>query len=192
MNRKIIQIGCILLGSFFIMACSSDNDCDCTSTKTAESNESISQVNFQEGLITKDITIDVKTEDEELLGSIILKKDTQFEDKNGVAVTETPILHVDFVKKEETMVSRVKFTDKKGNVITPTKAFKVLLKAPAGAEPGDQVKVEVPDNTNIQIQKTIIRIVDANGFLFIEITINDNKNATVEITITLLGNTATN
>lgn len=192
MNRKIIQIFYILLVSSFVIGCNSDDDCNCSSTVMAELNESISETNFQEGLIIKETTIEIKSEDKELLSTVTVKEDTQFEDINGVAITETPILVVKTTKEEDTSTSIIKFNAIGGEPVTPTKSFKVGMKAPAGAKTGDRVKVEVPNEGNTQIQKTIIRIVDANGFVFFEITINDRKNSVVLITITLLGNGATN
>ena len=195
MNKKNVQIFFILLVSSLLLGCHSNEDCSCSSSSTviADLNESISETNFQEGLIIKEITINVETEDQELLTTVTVKEDTQFEDTNGVAITEAPRLVVNTTQEEDSTKSVIKFINVTGEeVVTPTKPFKVGIKAPAGTNPGDRVKVEIPDGSSTQIQKIIIRVVDQNGFIFFEITINDRKNAVVVITIILLGNGATN
>jgi len=194
MNKKVVQIFYILLLSSLLLGCHSNEDCSCSSsTVIADLNESISETNFQQGLIIKETTIEVKTEDKELLTTVTMEEDTQFEDTNGVAVTKAPRLVVNTTQEEDITKSVMKFNNATGEeVVTPTKPFKVGMKAPTGAKPGDRVKVEIPNGNSTQIQKIIIRVVDKNGFVFFEITINDRKNSVVVITITLLGNGATN
>jgi len=192
MNRKMIPILCVLLLSFFTMGCHSDRNCNCSSTIIAEISEPISETSFQQGLIVKETTIEVKTEDKELLTTVTLKEDTQFEDKNGVAITKAPVLVVKTTKEGDVSKSVIKFTNVKGEVVTPTKPFKVGIKAPSSANARDRVKVEVPETSTTQIQKILIRVVSESGFIFLEITINDYQNAITVISITLLGNGATN
>ena len=191
MKRKIIQGFFILLVSSFIFGCNSNDDCNCSSV-VAEIKETISETNFEEGLVTTETTIKIETEDEELLSTVTLAEDTQFEDKNGVAITETPLLVVKSTKEEDSSTATIKFVDSKGDIVKPTKSFRVGIKAPANANPGDTVKVEVPDNGHTQIQKIIILIVDKNGFVFFNVTINDNEKTTTVIILTLLGNSSTN
>ena len=191
MNRKIVQIFTILVVSSFIFGCHSESRKK-TTVVTAEVNEVISATNFQEGVVTQETTINIETKENELLSTVIVKEDTQFENTDGVAITETPLLVVKTTKSEDTSESIIKFTNTKGEVVTPTKPFKVGIKAPAGANPGDRIKVEIPDGSSTQIQKILIRVVDQNGFIFVEITINDLRDATTIITITVLGNGATN
>jgi hypothetical protein len=192
MKRETIQLFFTLLISFFIFGCNSNDDCDCTPNVIAEVNETIAEADFEQGVITNDTTIEIKTEDKELLSTITLTEDTQFEDENGVAVTETPILVVESSKKETESTSEIKFVNSDGETLIPTKPFKVAIKAPAGAKPGDRVQIEVPDDVNTQIQKFIIRVVQQNGFIILTITITEYKKTTTIVVVTLLGNGSTN
>jgi hypothetical protein len=192
MKRETIQLFFTLLVSFFIFGCNSNDDCDCAPNVIAEVNETIAEADFEQGVITNDTTIEIKTEDKELLSTITLTEDTQFEDENGVAVTETPILVVESSKKETESTSEIKFVNSDGETLIPTKPFKVAIKAPAGAKPGDRVQIEVPDDGNTQIQKFIIRVVQQNGFIILTITITEYKKTTTIVVVTLLGNGSTN
>ena len=194
MNKKVVQTLYILLLSSLLLGCNSNGDSNhSSSTVIADLNESISETIFQEGLIVKETTIEVKTDEKELLTTVTLEENTQFEDANGVAVTEAPILVVKTTQEEDVTKSVMHFNSVTGEeIVTPTKAFKVGIKAPSGAKPGDKISVKVPDSENIELQKIIIRIVNKDGFVFFEITIHDRKNSVVTITMTLLGNGATN
>ena len=190
MSKKIVEIFLLLVISSFI-GCNND-DCSCPSVVTAELNESISGTDFQEGLITTETTINVETEEKELLSTIVLEEDTQFEDKNGKAVIEPPILVMETKKEEVISTSTIKFIDGKGEELKPTKAFKVGIKAPLNAKPGDKVSLNISGTTSSKIQKIIILFVDSNGFIFFNIIINDHRSTTTVIIVTLLGNTSTN
>jgi len=190
--KKIVQIFCVLIVSVFVIGCQGNIDCNSSSTVVAELNEKIPETNFQQGLITKDTTIKVETEDKKLLSTVTIKKDTQFENKDGIAITEIPSISVKTTQLEETSNSTIKFTNRKGEVVAPNKPFKVAIKAPTNAKVGDRVKIGIPDGSSTQIQKVIIRVVDKNGFISVEITINDPQYARTVITIAVLGNGATN
>jgi len=192
MNTKILQIFSIFLLSIFIIGCNGEEDCNCPSPVPTDVNKTISEANFQEGLITKETTLEVKTADNEILTLVTLQEGTQFEDANGVAITEIPILSVNVIRKNRTSISTIKFFDKNGNALVPTKPVKLAIQPPLTANAGDQIQLNVADNSNIQIQKTIIRIVDENGLILIEVVFNDNQNATLIITASFLGNGATN
>jgi len=192
MNRKIIQIFYVLLLSFFTMGCDTDEDCNCSSAVKAEVNERISETNFQEGLIIKETTIELRAENQELLAIVTLQEDTQFEDNNGVAITEAPLLVATIIKESDTSELVISFTTVDGEVLIPTKPLIVEIKAPSIAQPQDRVNVEILDGSGVQIPPVIIPVVSQDGFVSLEITMNDHPNTTTTITISVLGNGATN
>jgi hypothetical protein len=192
MNKKIIQIFCALLLSFFTIGCQNNEDCNCLSAVKSEIIERIPETSFQEGLIIKETPIELRSENNELLAIIILQEDTQFEDKNGVAITEAPILVATIIKESDINELVITFTNIDGEIVIPTKHFNVEIKAPSSAEPQDRVKVEIQEGSSVKNPQVIIPVVSQDGFVVLEITINDHSNATIIINISVLGNGATN
>ena len=174
------------------MGCDTDEDCNCSSAVKAEVNERISETNFQEGLIIKETTIELRAENQELLAIVTLQEDTQFEDNNGVAITEAPLLVATIIKESDTSELVISFTTVDGEVLIPTKPLIVEIKAPSIAQPQDRVNVEILDGSSVQIPPVIIPVVSQDGFVSLEITMNDHPNTATTITISVLGNGATN
>ena len=189
MIRLRSKITFVLLAIFLIAGCgggggSSDaekrptlNEDNIVNTSTEEKKFEADE--FSGGVIQKDVEVVVKSDKGEETAKTVIPAGTEFKDEAGKVVEVAPTFAV--VQKESVeetvkdgkkttknvVKTEIKFTDKDGKKIIPSEPVTVIMKAPAGSKPGDEVLVDIPDGATIN-KKTIqekltVVIVDENG-----------------------------
>jgi len=167
--KSLILISSVLL---LMVGCGSLYNNTEAVTKVAETTKELARENFAQGVITQEIIIPVKTTSGETLSSITLAADTQFEDKDGQAVTEAPKLVIETVQSTSSSLN-ISFQDSRGNQLKPTKDIVVEMLAPAGAKDGDRIEIDIPDNTGkLTKQEKLTIVMVMNGKIVFTISIN--------------------
>ena len=175
---KLLVIGTM----FFLAGCGSSGKTP--TTIVAEATIPISTENLDGGVVTKETTVPVKADDGTKLATVTLAPGTEFQDENGNPITETPNLAVKAQKSTKSK-AEINFTTKDGKKIIPTEPVNVAIAAPAGAKPGDKVKIDVPDGVNAGTEKLTIFIVGNDGFIHVIIVPQVFKNNDVIILIVI-------
>nr|MCH9740008.1 hypothetical protein [Campylobacterota bacterium] len=175
----------LFLTIFLISGCGSSSS---TADETLSLNEnnitsSVTEVKtldeeeFSDGVVQHDIEIPVESND--VVVSIInVSEGTQFLDSDGEVVTEAPKLvmlqrqssSTTTTTEESTTTNIAKnefsFVTEEGEKLVPTEPVTIAMAAPAGAKPGEKVRVEMPDDGVEKAEgqeKLTFFIVDANG-----------------------------
>jgi len=139
----------------------------------------LSETQFSDGVTIEDIKVVAETEDGTKAIEAVVFEGTEFVDDKGVEITTTPTVSVIQRESVEEVIDEGKISTKSvvqtelkiitenGKSILPSKPIDMILKAPNGANPGDEVRVDIPNNTtvtkNAGEEKLIIIIVGLDG-----------------------------
>ena len=161
---------------------------------TSQAQSVIKEIPVDSGIVSQDVKVEVQSKDGKSSSELIVPAGTTFTDASGKKLeTVTPKIIVaqdkgeknEGKEKKRITQTKIKFTDKNGNKIIPTKPIDVKVKAPSGAKPGDEVKVSIPEGADkVPIEKKlIIFIVDENGFISIRLYPSVFKTSTVIVIV---------
>ena len=154
----------LTIGIFFIVGCGSS-----TTSPTVVKSDVTVEINAtsfdtEEGKTTEEVSM-VVGESKETETTIEIPKDTYFTDnETNEVVSAVPTVDVSVVQSGGESSTTISF-ESDGKKVIPSKPVTTSLVAPAGAKPGDEVEIEVPDGISAGklTQKLIIVIVNSNG-----------------------------
>lgn len=179
------SVTAIMVAGLLMVGCGSSNSSSEQSPTLNEENivssvsqtQEMSETSFVDGVVVEDTVLEVVSTDSELNATTTIPQGTQFVDGSGTVLQSAPKLAVSQSQSssstedaENTTTTNVvegkfKFEDSSGNKVVPTEPVTLSMKAPAGALPGDEVRVETPDGVEKATgqEKLTIYIVDKNG-----------------------------
>jgi len=174
---KLLVIGTM----FFLVGCGSSGKTP--TTIVAETTTPIPTENIDGGVVTKETNIPVKASDGTKLATVTLDAGTGFKNpKNNETITETPNLIVKVTKSTKSQ-AEISFATEDGTKVIPTELVKVAIAAPAGAKPGDKVKIDVADGITAGTEKLTIFIVGNDGFIHLIIAPQVFRNVIILIIV---------
>ena len=165
---------------FFLVGCG--NSSKTSTTIVAETTTPIPTENIDGGVVTEETNIAVEADNGTKLATVTLATGTEFQDENGNSITETPNLVVK-AKKSTKSQAEISFATKDGTKVIPTEPVNVAIAAPAGAKPGDKVKIDVADGITAGAEKLTIFIVGNDGFIHVIIAPQVFRNVIIFIIV---------
>jgi len=140
---------------------------------STEASISLDEV-YVDGVINQDLIIPIVSEEEDQEVAVItIPQETKFQDTNGTALYDVPILKVlveesSSADLDNIVKGKISFIYNDNFIAIPTEAIKITMAAPRNAHPGDTVRVEFPDNAIlvklfVRNEKVSFYTVDLNG-----------------------------
>jgi len=122
-----------------------------------------------------DATTGAVTADTEIVAgetgtTIAIAEGTVFQDSEGNPVTQAPSAAVTVTESNTEATTNIEFKVD-GETVIPSEPVTLSIPAPNGAQPGDEVQVEVPDGVSVAKvqQKLIFVVVGADGTINITV-----------------------
>jgi len=153
---------------------------------------------FSDGVVIENVIITAQTDGVDAVTATI-SEETEFVNDKGEAITAPPV--VALVQQESTeeivkegkvttknvVKAELKLVDKDGNKMIPSKPVEIVMKAPSGTKPGDEIRVDIPTGTTTNkeavSEKLVFVVVGADGNVYVKIVPQIFRNLTVIVII---------
>jgi len=194
MKQNWLRIATIIISiSFFIVGCGGGSGCSLTEEPVVVDSEIQIDNNFFDEN-TSTVVKDIVLEDNKTDTAIELSEGTVFVDEDDNPIEEAPIVKVKVETKETDTTTELQMVSSDGEKVIPTEPVAVSIPAPEGAEPGDTVRVEVPDDAEVidKIEKLILVVVGKDGKINILIQPEVFRQQTVIVIIVEAPDKSTN
>jgi hypothetical protein len=159
----------------------------------------LSESQFSDGVVIENVTIATQTDNDVDTVATTISEGTEFVDDKEETITTPPTVAIaqqesseDVVKEGEVTTKSVvktelKLVDKDGNKMIPSKPVEIVMKAPSGTKPGDEIRVDIPTGTTTNkeavSEKLVFVVVGADGNVYVKIVPQIFRNLTVIVII---------